>query len=364
MKRAFQILLTMIAASAALAQDDQNVIKQTASVALMPLYQRWSLEGNEIFSQKSTALAWYQPLGRDAGVLVRGAYAASTGNVSSLTGVSDVQLLGSYYLEDASLVFGLGVNVPSGKRSLTPEEFATSFLISNSVFRLQVPNYGMGLNIAPTVTWALPLGSSVVTGLGATYQYRGKYSPVAGLGDFDPGDEIAVATGLDLKTDAATTLTLNLVYTYYMKDKINQVEAFSSGGKLLAAVEFKRAFGLDELRITGVYRHRATGEQSIPGLQLATQERIEPNQIEVAGMFKIAASRLLTLHIGADVRVQELTSASFSGSTLASLSIGPEFTVSDHISIPLRFRYASGYTNANRSLTGMEAGVGLVFSYP
>lgn len=364
MKQALQILMILAAASAGFAQDDQHVIRQTASVAIMPVYQRWLLQGNEIFSQKSTSLTWYHPLGRDAGVMARGAFASSTGGVSSLTGLVDAQVMGNYYLEDANLVFGLGVNIPSGKRSLTPGEFATSFLISNSVFRLHVPNYGMGVNISPTIMWALPMGPSVVTGLGATYQYRGKYNPVAGLGDFDPGDEVSLATGIDVKMDAATTLTLNLIYTHFMKDRIDQIEVFTSGGKLLAALEFKRAFGLDELRLTGIYRHRAAGEQVIPGLQLSTQERTEPDQIELAGMVKIVASRLLTLHIGADIRVQELTPAAFSGSALASLSLGPEFTVSDHVSIPLRIRYASGYTNANRSLTGMEAGLGIILVYP
>lgn len=364
MKMVFQIGVALLVASGAVAQEDQNVIKQSASVALMPLYQRWSLQGNELFSQKSTVLAWHQPLGRDASLQLRGAFAASAGAVPSLSGITDVQMAGKYYLEDANLVIGLAVNIPSGKRSLTNDEFATSFLISNSILRAQVPNYGTGVNILPMLSWALQLGSSVVTGFGATYHYRGKYSPVAGLGDFDPGDEFSVASGLDVKLDAATTLTLNLIYTHYQKDKIGTLETFTSGTKLLTAIEFKRAFGFDELRITGMYRHRAAGKQSIPSLHFATQERIEPDQGELAGVFKIAASRLLSLYFGADVRLQELTAASFTGSALVSLSIGPEFTFSDHVTIPLRFRYTSGYTNANRSLTGIEAGIGIVFSYP
>ena len=362
MKRILTIVLIGIACPS-LAQEDGEIINQQASVSMVPMFQQWTSGGVTLFSEVSSTLTWYQPLTREASVSLRTSYAAASGNVTSLQSLNDVQLNLNYYFEPADMVFGLGLNLPSGKKKLTQGEFETSYLISNSLFRLQVPHYGTGFNISPTVSWAVPVSDRVVVGVGAMYFYRGSFDPVIALTNYDPADEITLSAGCDVRLDPVSTVSFDAVFTIFGKDKVNNVEVFAPGRKLLGGVRFKRYLGFDELSFSAVARFRSNTEVRIGNVLLPNQERVEPNQLELGGFYAAKLTNIFVLRFLLEGRFFEESSDPLSGAVLGMVGVGPEFSVSGSIKIPVLLKYTFGNVKGNTSVSGLDAGVGITFTY-
>lgn len=96
---------------------------------------------------------------------LRGSQATASGdNIQTINGITDTQLSFSYHFEPVNLIFNLGLNLPSGKKRFTSEEFQTSSLISTNIFNFKVPGFGQGLNISPGLTWAFPVNEKYSPG--------------------------------------------------------------------------------------------------------------------------------------------------------------------------------------------------------
>ena len=79
-------------------------------------------------------------------------------------------------------MLNLGANLPSGKSEVTPEEFVTLSVISQSLFNFRTPSLGQGLGYTPGLTVAFPLGNQLALGLGVAYQRRGAVSSTGRYG--------------------------------------------------------------------------------------------------------------------------------------------------------------------------------------
>ncbi len=358
----FLVCITTIVESG-LSQRDDSIINQTASVSLLPIYQQWSSNGKEIFSETSILLSLYQPVSKEASIGIRGSYATAGGNTPTLRGLNDAQVTGSYHIEPANVIVGVGLNLPTGKSKLTVAEFATSYLVSNTAFRSRVAQFGAGLNVMPSATWAFTLSDDIVGGVGALYQYRGKFVPIVDVGEFDPGDEVALSGGMDFRLDPATSLSFDGVYSIYGKDKLDGVVLFSPGSRLIASGRFRRNFQHDELSVMAILRLRANTNVPIPFLLLPSNERTDPNQYELLVSYAWRASESLTLHVFTDGRISEETLTDLSGLRLWGIGIAPLFTISDNISVPVRLKFTTGQAKGGTSLLGIEAGAGISVAY-
>jgi hypothetical protein len=345
-------------------QTDEDVISQKGSLAFTTVYQQWSSGGSQMFSEASALLSWYQPLSREASVALRGSFASVSGDgLTALRSLTDAQLNGNYYIESADIVLSLGLNIPSGKKTLTFEEFGTSFLISNSFFRLQVPQFGMGFNASPSIIWAAPISDRFVVGAGAAYQYRGAFEPIVGLGDYDPGDEISFTGGCDVKVNPTSSLSLDAVFSLYGKDQLDKVEIFAPGNKLLLALRYEKLYEFDKLSLNVIARVRSEAEAKIAGVFLPTSERVEPNQFEIGAAYAARFSDRFVFRFMVEGRINEETLDPFSDATLGAVGLSPEFNVSDVLFIPVRFRYYFGTVKGSVSLSGIDAGIGVSVTY-
>ena len=211
-----------------IAQSDSYVISQQSFVRLVPLFQQWSIGSDTRFSQSGVGFSAYAPLGRELGLTVQTSHASTSGDVTSLNGLADAKLSLNYHIERPGLVLSCGISLPTGKSSLTQDEFETSLLISNEVFDLQIPNVGQGLTVQPSLAWATSLGDKFSIGAGASYHYRGKYKPLADYGDYDPGDELLFTAGADVRLGETTILAADVVFTTYGADKLDGEAVFAS----------------------------------------------------------------------------------------------------------------------------------------
>lgn len=359
-KNIVRVLLFFVAlAASAHAQTQSYLISQQGFFSMEPRYQYWSFVDAFSFSQAGSAMALYYPVGREFSVLVRGVPASTGGDLSGLSGYSDTQLGLTYHIENPDVVFTLGVNVPTGKTELTNAEFLTSIVLSNALFDLQTPSFGQGFCVNPGVIWAIPLSDDIVAGVGASYNYRGKYRPLQGSNDYDPGDELIFNGGLDLRLDETATVTGDLVFTHYANDQYDGRDIFAAGNKVNANVQFTKSIGQNELSLLVRFRTRAKNSASSGAGLVPDAEKIDPDRWELDAQYRFRLSDAVSLRLLAEAKYYQETPAPISGVNLGGLGVAPEFTVSRSLLLPITIHYQYGKLKDGRKLSGIEAAAGM-----
>ena len=216
---------------------------------LTPMYEAWSFGdgvgqpdqfGNEGVrvtraSQFSVPLGVIVPIGERWTVDVSGAYASGDVELAApddalgvdgyaLSGVSDVKLRATGQLFGDGLVLTVGVNAPTGKTSLGGAELAALRVLAAPALGFQTPALGAG----PGGTTGLVFARQVAGwawALGASYEIRGTYAPVAALTagapspDFQPGGALHLSLGTDGLL-GQHGMTLNLAADVYGRDRL------------------------------------------------------------------------------------------------------------------------------------------------
>lgn len=359
MNRLFVIIIYSLVFTIVHADDNPYIINQSSFFRVMPIYQHWSVSDNSTISEMSTPFFAYLPVNRQIGITLRGSQASVNGDLPGLNGVTDTQLSMSYHLESMNLVFNVGLNLPSGKDELTVEEFQTSALLSLNQFNFTVPNFGQGLNVSPGISWALPLGDNFVVGLGASYQYKGKFKPIEDMIDlYTPGDEILFTSGFDIRLGPASSLSTDVIYTTYETDKIGGRPVFESGSRIVFSEQFYRYFGHNRLWLSGRYRSKSKNSYAVAGALLEEAEKTSPNQIEFLAHYTFRFNKIFSLGFMTNIRSFEKTSV-FPGIDLVGFGIAPKLSFSQTISIPFQLKYNYGMYKNQDILSGYEGGLGL-----
>ncbi|MBL0176895.1 MAG: hypothetical protein IPP94_16815 [Ignavibacteria bacterium] len=359
------VLLVLLACTAgAAAQEGIDIISQRGSLAIMPLYQTWKLGSSESFSEFGTDVSLYVPVLREAAVTLRNAPVMTSGaGVEKISGFTDTQIGALYHLEDQHLLFSIGVNLPTGKRELTREEFLSNVLLSTPALNMQVTQFGQGLNINPGVLWSISGGESAAFGLGVTYHYKGAFTPLKNSGDYDPGDEILATAGMDISVAEATNLSVDVIFTHYGKDVFEGEDVYAPGNKVVGGVQFMKYFGNDRLIVAGRYRSYGKGETPFAGVLKPTLAKSEPDNFELLGAYALRVSDAFTVTFTAEGRYFQETTAPVSGLRIGGLGVMPEFWLSRSIKLPLRFKVQAGTMKGGESVLGLEAGMGLQFGF-
>ncbi|MBI5647850.1 MAG: hypothetical protein HY962_13050 [Ignavibacteriae bacterium] len=363
-------LIPLAGLSSVVAQDGTDIIGRSITVRIMPLYQQWSVEGEQSFGEFGSEVSVYLPLLREFAVTVRNTPVSTMGGgVERMSGLTDTQLGLLYHLEEARLVFSLGANLPTGQRSLTRDEFLSNVLLSNAALGMQVSQFGQGLNLNPGVLWSVPVGDAAAFGAGATYQYKGVFVPLTGSGDYDPGDEILVTAGFHVSLADATSLALDLLYTRYGKDVFENEDVYAAGDKLVAGLQYNTAFENNRLVLAARYRSHGKGQAPIAGVLAPALSKGEPNNADISASYSMYFSERFTLGLSlgfqyfeeVDTPVAPGRLTTISGAMLAGVGLAPAFSPTRDITIPLRLRFQLGSMQGSRTLTGLEAGIGVVW---
>jgi len=341
-----------------------DVINQRRFIRVMPVYQRWKIAGDSAFSELSIPVFIYLPVRYNWSISFSGSRAAVQGdNLTDLSGLTDMQLALSYHAESANLLLNLGLNLPSGKGELTLPQLTTSSVLSSNVFQFQVPNFGQGLNVSPSATWALPVRDNFVLGLGASYQYKGKFAPLTNSSlDYDPGDEALLTGGFDMRLSPTSTLTGDVIFTFYATDKINGREIFGAGNKLVANLQLRKYFGFDELWLLARYRSRAKNDLLAGGVLSAENVKTNPDQMEFVGNYRRRFSRRFSTRFIAEGRFYQNTPA-FAGVKLFGAGLAPGLTLAENFQLLAQLQYQTGSFKTGASLSGLEAGLGLLVNF-
>lgn len=359
MRYVITLIVMLLMVGQGFAANDAYIISQKGVVKIMPLYQNWEIEDGYQVSEMSIPLFFYYPINRAMSFYLRGSQASATGDVPNLSGISDTQVSFNYHVEAYHLVLNVGLNVPSGKKELTATEFQTSSVLSYNYFNFQVPNFGQGLNISAGLTYAYPIKDNVVIGLGASYQYKGKFKPLKGmLDDYDPGDEILFTGGVDLRLDEKTACSVDMIYVLYSTDQIDEEKVFESGNSLIASIQFRRYFNNNELWLLARYRTKAKNSYVIGGVFQEEPAKTVPEQLEGIGQFRILVNPGLYITILGEGR-SYFSTKNFPGLDIMGFGLSPELALSSRYTVHAKVKYLFGDFPGGPTLSGWEIGLGV-----
>ncbi len=345
------------------AGNDNYIISQKGFLQITPTYQSWTYESNYTISETILPLTVYFPVNRQLSLSLRTNQATVGGDVNQLSGLTDTQFQANYYLENMNLLLTVGLNIPSGKKELTLEEFQTSALISYTYLNFRVPNFGQGFNISPGISWAGPISDKLVIGVGATYQIKGGFNPLENMPEpYNPGDEILATLGFDLKLSRLTSFALDFIYTKYGEDKIGALKVFNSGDKYIVSWQIKSYLGMHEWRLIGRYRSKGKNSYYIGGVFQTEPERTTPDQLEGIGYFNYFINPKFSVKFSAEGR-------SFYGTSLykpvdmGGLGISPTWKINRKMIVPVSFKYFFGDIQGVQTFQGLEASVGVIYVF-
>jgi hypothetical protein len=340
------------------AHGQEAVISQERFASVQVCYQNWISRAFDGSYEFNTPLQVYWPLGRQASLSIFTGHASAGGDeLAVLQGLVDTQVFFNYHWSSANLLFGIAINLPSGKKTLTQEEFLTSVHLARPFLNFDVPNLGQGFNLSPGVTWVRPLSEILVLGLGASYQYKGGYQFIRDLDEtWYPGHEILLTGGVDAKLAELTTLAADVIYTIYGTDKIGDQEVHRPGEKVVLSLQFQKYFGWKRLRVLARYRSRARSQIAEAGGLVMEKDRTYPAQIHLFAGYQLPLGSGFSLGLEAEY-------ASYGRPLLLGImgmGVAPEFSLSRSWKTPLYIGFMSGSFENGLAVSGFEYRIGLL----
>lgn len=353
------LIVLIFAAGAAGAQPAPFFVtdqREPAQVSVSTVYQRYVDDGS-VLEEASVPLVVTVPLGSRLGFSLAAVGAAAGGDdAENLGGFADVQtgLSLRQPFGQGSIVANVGFNVPSGRGELSADEFATSVLLSQEFYDFRLPTFGQGFGASPGITLAYPVSDRLVLGAGVAYQYKAAFTPVTTMdAEFDPGDELLLTGGLDVRLAETSAASADVTYSTYGRDELGGNTYFESGDRLTATVQYLQNIGFDELRIVARYSSKGKGRLPAAGGGLITEaERTVPSRGRFRVFYRKRTTPTTSIGLLAQARIYNDTVA-FSRKQLFDAGVQPEMRVTEAATLFTRFAYTFG------SFQGLEASAGV-----
>lgn len=246
----------------------QGIGLAASAVIAAPTYAVYSIGSGATekhIDQYSSPLAWIVPMSKTFTLDISTSYAASTvtsgGAVtSSIAGLTDTQVRGSWVLFDQHAAFTVGLNLPTGKYTINANQQEAAGQIGNAFLLMPVGGMGvgpggtMGLAVAQRLgDWNLGVSGSVrKTGRFDAYQLT------SGVLRFQPGDEYRLRIGVDRPVGKGS-FNGSINYSKFGSDVIDS-SAFATGDRTMLQAGLSLPFGATDLSVGLWDMYRGPGE--------------------------------------------------------------------------------------------------------
>ena len=196
------------------------------------------------------------------------AFASTTttagGASSSISGLTDTQVRANYAVFGDNMVLTLGLNVPTGKSSVSNAEVVSAQAIGIDFFTYPVPSYGSGLGGTLGLAFAGTAGDWEL-GAGASMRKATEYSPLSSGASstlkYTPGDEYRLRVG-GQRAVGSGRLALGLIFSTFGTPKINDpTTTVSTGSRAIAQIVYAMPIGENELFLTFWDLYTGSGKQ-------------------------------------------------------------------------------------------------------
>jgi hypothetical protein len=164
------------------------------------------------------------------------AMSTSSGNGGNLFGMTNTKVRGAYLLKDWA-IFTLGFKLPTWVNKFDTDDLITMGRLSKKGSGFVVTDYfqTLDMNVTGSGGYTFPdIGPGDLTaGLGIGYLFKGPYSPAEDL-DYSPGNQLNISLAVEyvfLLLERRNRAMLDIGYTNYGQDKLNDQEVFELGSK-------------------------------------------------------------------------------------------------------------------------------------
>ena len=256
--------LTLLAAPAAQAQGLGDV-----AVIGAPTFAQFTFgsgAGQRKIGQLSVPLVLVFPIGERFNVDVSTAFANSVVSVddsttSEISGLTDTQIRANFSLADRSIVFTMGVNIPTGQYSVPEEQQEAAGQIGNDFLNYPISSMGNGFAGTGGVAYARPVGNWNL-GLGASLRKSAQFSAFEVASTdfrFTPADEYRARVSADRPVGDGQ-VSLGLTYSMFGEDFADST-TYSTGDRLIASAGWTFPYRGTDVYLSMWNLYRLEGQQ-------------------------------------------------------------------------------------------------------
>jgi hypothetical protein len=258
-----RLLSLAIAAFAAPTAGAQSVFD--AELRLAPQFVQYKIgsPSNETISELAVPVFLTIPFGSrftfDVGTAYARARVVNGNAVSEISGLTDTQLRGNLTLGSDFVVLTGGVNLPTGRSSVTPDQFTAAGRIGNDFLAFPISNMGIGLAVTGGIAVARPIGDWNI-GIGGAVRHSSSYDPFNVPGQtlrFQPGDEYRARVGIDRPVGAGR-LSLGVTYSAFGDDQAGN-SVYNTGNRVIAQTVLTNSYVGTDVTLAAYNVFRAPG---------------------------------------------------------------------------------------------------------
>ncbi|MDA0986649.1 MAG: hypothetical protein O3A55_03500 [Bacteroidetes bacterium] len=256
--------------------DERLLFKNVRGLNLSFVSQTWKLtdssDNNTDVTQVSTPISTSIPITNRLLITINSSLVTSkskapevvvdtSGKTTSLDqpanemeGMSDTRVSLSYVAPNDKLWINGGINLPTGIKKLSTDQFKVSKMISQAGLGFRVPSTGQGVNTNLGLTYAYSYSRRIVLGFGASGTFKSTFEPVQidildtsaakPKVDYNPGEEFSFNSGVNyISVNKDQRFSSDVTFSYYLPDQINEKNTFQTGARINGLFLFSQKFG-------------------------------------------------------------------------------------------------------------------------
>ena len=155
---------------------------------------------------------------------------------------------------------------------------------------------------------------------------------------------------------------MDVIYTTYGEDKMGGQTVFGSGDKIIVSGLLRSYQKHNELFLMARYRSKAKNSYVYGGVFQEEAEKTIPNYLEIIGYYRLRLNNQFYLSLLGEGRNFFETNI-FPGLNIIGFGLSPEYSPSQNIKFPFRFKYFFGDFSGGTKISGIEASVGVSFLF-
>ncbi len=262
MRRLVPLALALVVAPAL---DAQSIFDSELRFAPQFIQYKIKTPSSETISELAVPVFVSIPFGSrftfDVGTSYARAKVTSGSAVSEVNGLTDTQLRGNYTLGNDFVVLTAGLNLPTGRSTVTTDQQTAAGRIGSDFLAFPISNMGTGLAATAGIAVARPLGDWNV-GFGGAVRHSTAYEPFDVPGQpvlrFTPGDEYRARVGVD-RGLLAGRMSLGLTYSAFGSDDAGG-SVYNTGNRVIAQAVVTNFVAGSEVTFAGYNVFRAPGK--------------------------------------------------------------------------------------------------------
>lgn len=216
------------------AQDSKAVI----IAPQLTSYTLGSGASKSTISQTAVPFMLLLPFSERFSMDITSAFASSTAETGAtegkISGLTDTQIRANFTPSSRSLIFTIGLNLPTGQYTIPEDQQEAAGQIGNDFLNYPVSSMGNGLAGTGGVAYARTLGTWNL-GLGTSFRKSTEFAAFSVASSefrFQPADEIRVQLGLDRPVGDGQ-IEFGLSYSAFGED-VADTTSYSTGDRIMA----------------------------------------------------------------------------------------------------------------------------------